>query len=142
MNETPRRSLAEVLIPAEPRTYPGMRWLNIGLRVAHLVGVAGCGAGFLFALDDALWVGYWYLATLTGVALCASFVSSTGAWLLQLRGWAIVAKVLVLVAGAQLPAWRGTAFVVAIAISGIIAHAPGKLRGWPRAVKTPASGLK
>lgn len=137
-----RQSLVAWLIPAEPRSYPGMRWLNIVLRCAHLVGVAGCGAGFLFAVDEAGWSSYWYLAMGSGVALTASFVSSTGAWLLQLRGWAILLKVALLAAGARFPHWRAAAFVIAIAISGVIAHAPGKVRSWPRTAKNSPGGLK
>ncbi|MDJ0740669.1 MAG: hypothetical protein QNJ91_13210 [Gammaproteobacteria bacterium] len=116
------------LFPAQPRGFRGERWLNIGLRCAHLVGIAGMAGGFLFALDAADWGLYWYLALASGVALSVMYVWSTAAWLFELKGLAVLLKIALLAGATAYPALRGEVFVTIIVLSGLIAHAPAKVR--------------
>lgn len=119
-----------VLFPACPRMFPGQRWLNIGLRSAHIIGVAGISGGFLFGLEEMRWMPFWYLTLATGVVLSLLYVWSSAAWLFQLKGLAIVIKLLLLGAAISLPTWRAELFMLIILISGLIAHAPGWVRGY------------
>ncbi|MCW8957907.1 MAG: hypothetical protein OQL21_02570, partial [Gammaproteobacteria bacterium] len=64
------------LFPHQPRNFAGQRWLNIVLRALHLVGVAGIGGSFLFALDEVLWRPYWYLTLGSGIALSLLYLWS------------------------------------------------------------------
>ncbi|MFA7096173.1 MAG: hypothetical protein WC383_06765 [Gammaproteobacteria bacterium] len=123
-------TLKRLLFPPEPRHFPSQRWLNIALRAVHLIGVAGIGGGFLFALEEERWLAFWYLTVGSGVALSLLYLASSAAWLLQLKGIAIVLKVLLLAAALAAPAWRAELFTLVIVLSALIAHAPGRVRGW------------
>jgi hypothetical protein len=120
-----------MLLPAEPRHFAGQRWVNIGLRSAHLIGVAGIGGGFLFALEPSSWATYWYLTLTTGIALTLLYLWSTFHWLLELKGLAIVLKTLLMALALATPNLRGELFLTVIAISAVSAHAPAWMRGYP-----------
>ena len=116
------------LFPEESRYFPGQRWCNIGLRTLHLLGISGLGGGFLYPGLESDWLGYLYLTTFSGIGLTLIFIWSNGIWLLQLRGQAILLKILLL---ALMPLWpelRLPLFVLVIVISGVISHAPAKVR--------------
>ena len=116
------------LFPAKSRILPGHRWLNIGLRTLHLLGIAGLGAGFLYAGVDEAWRDYYGLTLLSGLGLSLLFLWSNGIWLIQLRGQLIFLKIGLL---AVIPLWPEATlplFVSVILISGVISHAPGDLR--------------
>jgi len=121
--------LAKTLLPDPPRYLRGERWLNIVLRARHLVGVAGIGGGFLFGQDPAAWEAYWHLSIGTGIALTALYLWSTCAWLFELKGLAVVLKVLLLGIALAWPAARAELFITIVILSGVIAHAPARVRG-------------
>ena len=122
--------LVRLLCPAQPRTFPGERWVNIALRCLHLVGVAGIGGGFLFDLEPTRWLAFWHLTLASGVLLSLLYLWGTALWLLQLKGLAIVLKVALLALAWHWPAWRGELFILVIFVSGLMAHAPGRIRGF------------
>ncbi|MBP7587470.1 MAG: hypothetical protein KBA72_05925 [Thermoanaerobaculia bacterium] len=125
------------LLPPPPRSFPGQRWADIGLRCAHLVGVAGIGGGFLFALPDAQWLPLRYLTLASGGLLALLYVWSDPAWLIQLKGQAVLLKLALLAFAHFHPASRAGIFIVVIVLSGVFAHAPSRVRGyaWGRAVR-------
>lgn len=123
-------SLKTLLFPSEARLFPGQRWLNIALRCLHLVGVAGIGGGFLFSVSEAQWLPFGYLTLGSGVALSLLYLWSDPRWLLQLKGMTIVAKLLLLAAAIGLPGLRAELFLLIVVLSGLIAHAPGSVRGF------------
>jgi len=139
----PGRNKAKPLLPPSPRFFPGQRWLNIGLRCAHLVGVAGIGGGFLFALPEAQWQPFWHLALASGGLLALLYLWTDFAWLLKLKGQAILLKLALLALAYYYPAWRAAAFVLAIILSGFFAHAPDRVRSyaWGRAVRPCGSAI-
>ena len=112
------------------RQLPGQRWINIALRSAHLVGVTGIGGGFLLDVDDSLWMGYWWLAVSTGVLLSLLYLWTNPLWAIQLKGMAIIGKLVLLGIGVAVPDWRATMFVLVVLVSAFIAHAPGRVRGY------------
>lgn len=116
--------------PTQARYLPGQRGINILLRAAHLVGVAGIGGGFLFGLDEALWRPWWWLTLSSGVLLSLLYLYSDGRWLLQLKGQVILLKLMLLALAFWLPTWQAELFILLIGLSGLIAHAPGKVRGY------------
>lgn len=119
-----------LLFPPKPRSYPGDRWVNILVRSLHLLGIAGISGGFLFDLPTAQYLLFWYLAITTGSLLVLLYVWENGRWLLQLKGMAVIFKLLLLLLASLLPEWRAEVFVAIILISGVVAHAPGKVRGF------------
>lgn len=116
------------LFPAKSRFFPGQRWLNIALRTLHLLGIAGLGAGFLYAGVDDAWRGYLTLTLFTGFGLSLLFCWSNGIWLIQLRGQLILLKVLLLAAIPLWPAATLPLFASVILVSGLVSHAPADLR--------------
>ncbi len=122
--------LRRLLWPEKARSFPGERWINIGLRSLHLVGVAGIGGGFLFDLAPGVWLPFWYLTLGSGLGLAGLYLWGTFAWLVQVKGLAVMLKLVLLAAALRLPAWRAELFVLMILISGVVAHASGAVRGW------------
>ncbi|MCB1774079.1 MAG: hypothetical protein KDI88_10715 [Gammaproteobacteria bacterium] len=123
-------SRAAWLFPERSRHFAGERWINIALRCLHLVGVAGMSGGFLFDLAASEWSFYWYLAIATGAALALLYLWNSATWLFELKGLAILFKLALLAIAAALPSLRGEVFVVVIVLSGLVAHAPARVRGW------------
>ena len=121
-------SFGSWLFPEKSRFLPGHRWLNIGLRTLHLLGIAGLGAGFLYAGVDETWRDYFGLTLFSGMGLSLLFLWSNGIWLIQLRGQLIFLKVGLLAAIALWPEATLPLFVSVILISGLISHAPADLR--------------
>lgn len=123
-----RLSLFRILIPDTPRAFPAQRWVRISLRTLHLIAVAGVGGGFLYAAEPAMWVPYLWLAVVTGAAMVAVELWSTGLWLIQVRGLSVVVKLglfawLLRTDHLQLPL-----LIAVIVISGVVAHAPADVR--------------
>jgi hypothetical protein len=131
-----------ILFPSRPREFRGERWVNIGLRCVHLTGVAGIGGGFLFQLEPASWAAYWHLTLASGLMLSLIYLWSTAAWLFELKGLSIVLKNILLGLALALPTMRGELFVLIIVLSGLIAHAPARVRSrrWFRL--PPGGGLQ
>ena len=123
-------SLNPDFLPPPPRSFPGQRWLNIGLRGLHLVGVAGVAGGFLFGLPRESWMVYWHLAGVTGVLMSLIYLWIDVDWITQLKGQVIVLKVILLWLGLAWPAAQAPIFVVVILLSAFFAHAPAKVRSW------------
>jgi hypothetical protein len=121
--------LKRLLFPDEAQTFTGERWVDIGLRCAHLVGVAGIGGGFLLTLEQDQRLAFWHLTLVSGVLLSLRYLWSSAAWLLQLKGLAIMFQLVLLALALGLPTWRGSLFIAVIVLSGLIAHAPGRVRG-------------
>lgn len=137
-------SLNPALLPPAPRSFPGQRWLNIGLRGLHLVGVAGVAGGFLFGLPRESWIVYWHLAGITGVLMSLIYLWIDCDWITQLKGQVVVFKVLLLWLGMAWPLAQAPIFVVVILLSAFFAHAPARVRSWAwgrgvRVCGTPAS---
>jgi hypothetical protein len=90
--------------------------------------VAGVGGGILFGLDKALWLNYWWLAMLSGALMMLMDIVSNPVWMIQIRGLVIFVKLGLLMLLGRYPGWDGYLLVLIIIISGVISHAPGKLR--------------
>lgn len=121
-------SLKEQLFPAESRLFSGQRWVNISLRTLHLIGLAGIGSGLLYPAPADASSNYLYLTLASGLVLTLISVWSNAIWLLQLRGQAIILKLLLLALILVWPAASAWLLIVVIIISGYISHAPGDVR--------------
>lgn len=118
----------DIMFPMQPRGFPGRRWVNITLRTLHLIGVAGLGGAYLYAVPQALWQPYLWLTLLSGVGLVAISVYATALWLLQLRGLVIVFKLALLALMLWWPGFSMPLGMLVIVLSSVIAHAPGDVR--------------
>ncbi|WP_296056129.1 hypothetical protein [uncultured Amphritea sp.] len=117
------------LIPQQKRPLPGKRWISIILRSLHLTGIAGLAGAYLFSQPQSVWFPYLILGVGSGVLMVAKELYVDSIWLYQLRGQLVLFKLVLLTAGlywfAQPQAWI---YIVVILISGVISHAPGKVR--------------
>ena len=122
------KSRLKWLFPGDSRYFPGQRWINISLRTLHLVGLAGCGYAFLVPGAIGGWEPYFRITLITGLLLTALYTWSNGIFLIQLRGIAVLLKILLLLVILVLPDHKHVLFLTIIVISGFIAHAPGDVR--------------
>lgn len=116
------------LFPPGYRGFPGKRWIGVLLRTLHLMGVAGLGGAFLYAAPREAWLPYLWLTVASGSLLFAIEIWSHGVWLLQLRGQAVILKLLLL---GLMPATGPAApwlLLAVVALSGIFSHAPARVR--------------
>lgn len=122
------RDFKRAIFPVESRCVQGNRWLNVGLRTLHLVGIAGIGGGYFYAAQDDTWRWYMEICLISGALLALLFVYSNGVWLIQMRGLAILLKLVLFYAATLWPSMACPLLISILMLSGWIAHAPGKVR--------------
>jgi len=124
----PGGAFFRLLLPAEPRSYPGQRWIKMSARAAHVI-LSGIylGAYVFEVVAASRWT--WLLATLaSGLLMIFLDLYESGAFLVQLRGLVVVAKIPLL---ALVPAVGAAAvWVLAVIafVSVISSHASSKFR--------------
>ena len=117
-----------ILIPPEPRSYPGRRWVKMVARAAHVI-VSGIYLGaFVFKVQpESRWP--WFVATLlSGLLIVCLDLFESGGFLLQLRGLVVAGKMVLL---ALVPAFGAAGVWVLAAtalVSVISSHAPSRVR--------------
>jgi hypothetical protein len=121
-------SLYRLVFPSRYRRFTGKRWVNIGLRTAHLLGVTGLGGAVVCGMDPEIWRPYLWLTVVTGAFMMAIEVWSSAIYLIQMRGLAMLVKVLVLGAFALAPGTEAAMVVLAVVVSGVVSHAPASIR--------------
>jgi len=114
--------------PPVSRSFRAKRWVKITIRTMHLIAVSGVGAGVFFGVGDGALIGFIHATWLTGAAFVALELWSNGVWLFQLRGWAVLVKLLLVVALVKFEQQRLLLFLAIMVISGVISHAPGSVR--------------
>jgi hypothetical protein len=124
----PGGRIFRLLIPPEPRSYNGQRWVKMTARAAHVV-LSGIYLGaFVFDVEPASrWP--WFLATLlSGLLIVCLDLYESGAFLLQLRGLVVAVKLILL---AFLPAFgaAGVWVLAGVAFASVISsHATSGFR--------------
>lgn len=128
------------LFPPEKRVISHKRWFSISLRTIHLIGVAGLAGAYLYDQPYSVWWVYLFATVISGFVMAAMEIYCDGIWLIQMRGTAIALKLFLLSTMLwwfnQPEAWI---YFIVIIISGVVAHAPGRLRYysiWHRRVIT------
>lgn len=118
----------KLFFPENSRQFIGKRWLKILLRTAHLLGLSGAGAIFLFDQSFSGAQIFLYLVIGSGISMVMLDIWSNGIWILQLRGQAIMLKLFLFYIMISYPEYTSLCFIVIVILSGIISHAPGDLR--------------
>jgi len=124
----PRGRIFEILIPPEPRQFIGQRWIKVSARAAHVVLSGILIGAFVFHVEPATrWP--WFLATLlSGLFMLCVDLYESGAFLLQMRGLVVFAKLALL---ALLPMFgeAGVWVLAGIGLFSVISsHAPSSFR--------------
>ena len=116
------------LLPKQKRDFTAKRYLSISLRTLHLFGIAGFAGFFLYDLPEELWRPYAILALTTGSLMLLVELYVDAIWLMQLRGLAVITKILLLFLAINSPQLTVVLFCLIVVISGYFSHAPGKVR--------------
>jgi hypothetical protein len=124
----PSGSVFRILIPPEPRRYPGQRWVKMIARSTHVV-LAGIFLGALvFQVEPAVRWPWFRAALLSGFLIICLDLYESGGFLLQLRGLVTAVKLLLL---ALLPVFgaAGVWVVAGVAFLSVISsHASSSFR--------------
>lgn len=107
------------------RDFPGRRWLNLGLRTAHLAGVVLLGAALLGGSDPA--AGAW-LTLASGLAMFAGDAWANPGHLGEIAGTGVLLKLFLVALMALVPALALPLFWTILVLSGVLSHAPGAVR--------------
>jgi hypothetical protein len=123
------RDMMAWLFPIKKRIIPGKRWISILSRTLHLVGICGLAGAYLYHQPIESWQLFLYLTVVSGLVMSGLEIYTDGIWLLQLRGTAIGIKLLLL---STMIWWfeqpNSSIYFLVIIISGVVSHAPGKVR--------------
>lgn len=99
------------------------------MRTLHLLGICGLAGAYLFQQPEAAWFPYLLMTVLSGLVMAGLEIYSNPIWLLQLRGHVIGIKLLLL---STMTWWfeqpNSLIYIFIIVISGVVSHAPGRLR--------------
>lgn len=106
----------------------GLRWLDVAMRTLHLVGVCGVGGGILLAVPHEHWMFYLQLTLVSGLALLLLEIAKNKFLMIELRGVAIVLKLVLLGAMYLFPEQGSILLVAIVVISSMGSHAPKKFR--------------
>ena len=117
-----------LLFPRCYRSFAGKRWVSIGLRTLHLLGVAGLGGSILCGPSATAWTPSLALIVVSGLAMFALEIWASGVYLIQVRGQAMVAKLLLLAVVLLVPVTDVAVVVITILLSGVVSHAPASVR--------------
>lgn len=111
------------------RRMPFERWLAIGVRTVHLVGVVGVGAAVVAQRVPPAAVAW--LMALSGALLLAMDVRAGRIALGELAGAFVLAKIAMVIWMAIDPAQARWLFWALLVGSSIASHAPKGFRHWP-----------
>ncbi|RKZ35053.1 MAG: hypothetical protein DRQ37_07060 [Gammaproteobacteria bacterium] len=117
-----------MFFPERNRGFRGKRWVNISLRTLHLLGTAGIGGAFLYQAPTEAWMPYLWLLLVSGIGMLCLEVWSNGIWLLQMRGVAVLVKIILLASLLVIDGIDAMVLVLVIVISGVVSHAPARIR--------------
>ena len=101
------------------------RLTKVVVRTIHLIGMAGMFGAAMFGAAEPT---YFYLTMISGVVLVGMEAYSGWIWFVQLRGFAVYLKLLLLLALHFALQHTIVILIVVIALSGFMSHAPGWIR--------------
>ncbi len=117
-----------IIFPTQPRNFKNKRWLEITLRTIHLIGIAGAGSGYLYQAPHEVWLPFQNILIFSGILLVILEIWTNAIWIIQIRGIAILFKLLLLFFIPFVHGWESHILITVIIISSIFSHAPGDVR--------------
>ena len=107
------------------KDFPGRRWLIVGLRTVHLVGVILLGIALVTGQSSSWATGG---VLLSGLAMLAIDTWAKPSHLRELSGATLLVKLGLLGLGLMMPALLPGIFWLLVVISSVVSHAPGDFR--------------
>jgi len=123
-----RHRLRDLLLPAQPRSFPWARPMQLVLRSVHIAAMALVVGGLPFGADFQQLRVPILLTVLSGLLLLAIDLAKDAAFLLQGSGVAVLLKLALLGMGLLQPAVRLPWYLAATLVASIGSHMPGAWR--------------
>jgi len=119
--------LRALVFPDPPRAFRWRRGLKISLRAVHTLCASVLVGGALLAVDPGRSSAWAAGTAISGLALVLLDLHESGAFLVQIRGLVVLAKIALL---ATLPwlRWQPALLAAALLLSVLSSHAPGRVR--------------
>ena len=121
-------STADAKLHVRVRPLPGVRTWRTLLRTAHLIAFGALYGGHVYGIDEARLEGALIATVATGGTLMVFEIYRAPIWLVQVRGVATVAKILLLVTAGAIPQFAVPLLTLVIAIGALSSHMPGRWR--------------
>ena len=109
------------------KDFPGKRWIHIGLRTLHVIGVFLLGYAMLRGTSTGAAVA---LTLVTGLGIFALDVWSKPSHLVELAGLGVIGKFVLVGSISLFPSWSMALFWLVLVVSMVLSHAPGAVRHW------------
>ena len=117
-----------LLLPDEPRDFPGRRFSRSVLRTIHILGGGVLIGAYLFEQSTDT-IGVWYTATmLSGLLLFITDLHASLAVLFEWRGLSILSKILLLLLMPLFPGFEVPILVLILTIGSLSSHLSRKFR--------------
>ena len=121
-------TLQKLLLPPEPRDFPGRRMTRSILRTVHILGGGVLIGAYLFHQPQAT-IHAWYItASLSGILLFFTDLHASFAVLFEWRGLAIVSKIILLLIMPLLPGFEVPILTLILSIGSLSSHLTRKFR--------------
>jgi len=128
------------LFPDSPREFPGRRAIKIGLRAIHVLCTGVLTGSYLLDAAPELRETWFLAAIASGVILLLFDLTETSAFLLQVRGFVVVTKIVLVSTLAYWTPHEGLVLAGIVLVSVVFSHAPSKVRYFmPFGSKIPGS---
>ncbi len=120
--------LRSLLLPAEPRSLPGRRGIKIVLRAVHVLCAGILTGSYVLDANPDLRTAWLAYTIATGSAILLLDLHETAAFLLQVRGLFVVAKIAALWCLPWFGGSQGWVLAGLIVLSVVFSHAPSGVR--------------
>ncbi len=120
--------LTAILVPDEPRDFPGHRALKLALRASHVLSAGVYAATYILDVSEAAHGDWLAAALLSGLLILLLDLYESGAFLLQVRGLFLVGKLALLLGLHLADVESGWALGALVFASVVSSHAPGSIR--------------
>jgi hypothetical protein len=116
------------LFPEKPRSFPGRRLIKGALRAAHILCTGIYVGGHVFAADGELIFAWMVASLVTGVGLLLTDLYASMAILCEVRGLAVLAKLVLIGLPSAMPAARVPMLMAAVLVGAVSSHLPASYR--------------
>lgn len=123
-----RAGLTSVLYPSEPRTYSGQRMVKAVARAIHVLCAGTFVGAYILESDPAQRSSWLFAAVISGAIILALDLYETSAFLFQVRGLVVAAKVAALTALPHVEPFGDWLLGAIVILSVASSHASSEVR--------------
>lgn len=127
-NPFPESRINNCLFPENPRDFPYRRALKTSLRTLHIFAAGTFLGGHIFAVSSTQLEPWLWATVLSGLLITMTDLHASFAVLGELRGIAVLVKLLLVLAVPVFWDARVALLIAALVIGAVISHMPGRYR--------------